>query len=99
MDDERAITEIGRELNVEMVDGTGSTCNRELRPRLGVPLRISVRVPNTPIGHDGDGTYVFSSFRCAVVMGPSPLQELQCCTTKRRRLRGTKERHKTERRK
>ena len=85
----RVIIEIGKEFDVEMVGGTGSTCNRKSRSR--VPLRISGRVPNTPIvGHDGDGMYVFLSFQCAAVMGPSPSQELQCCTTKRRRPRGTR---------
>ena len=64
------INEVGRELDVEMVHSTGSTCNRKLRSR--VPLLISGRVPNTLIGHDDDGTYIFLSFQCAVVMGPLP---------------------------
>ena len=70
-DDERVITEIGRELDVEMVGGMGSTCNRKSTPR--VPLRILGGLPNTlTVGHNGDSTYVFLSFQCAVVMGPLP---------------------------
>ena len=91
------INEVGRELDVEMVGGTGSTCNRKSTPR--VPLRILGGVPNTlTVGHNGDSTYVFLSFQCAVVMGPLPSQEHRCCPTKRRQSRGTKERQQTERR-